>query len=211
MLREDVDCGGVVSTVRQVQGAELGHQVHETASHALLVLREPTDANTPATMFSLLIRTLQLRYPQVRAQEPPAAQGHSQVTQAKHPHLPLGEEEEEEEGGPVLGLGFCGADSEHHNPLSAWDRQGVPSMSCPTADPQLGCCGKRWVQRRGGPTVWAAHEYERGGGERQGSHSLNIFPIFSLFPTSFHPFQRRGWPKAERVLLEDLPQGNHHL
>lgn len=80
MLREDVDCRWVVSTVRQVQGAELGHQVHETASHALLVLREPTDTNTPATMLSLLICTLQLRHSQVSAQEPPAAQGHFQVT-----------------------------------------------------------------------------------------------------------------------------------
>lgn len=79
VLREDVDCGRVVSTVRQVQGAELGHQVHETASHTLLVLGEPMDANTPATL-SLSICTLQLQHSQVSAQEPPTVRGHSQVT-----------------------------------------------------------------------------------------------------------------------------------
>lgn len=58
----------MVSTVRQVQGAELGHQVHETASHTLLVLGEPTDTNT-AALLSLWIGTLQLQHSQGPAQE----------------------------------------------------------------------------------------------------------------------------------------------
>lgn len=40
VLCEDTDSRRVVRAVRQVQGAELGHQVHKAASHTLLVLRE---------------------------------------------------------------------------------------------------------------------------------------------------------------------------
>lgn len=45
VLGQDIDCSRVVSTVGEVQGSELGHQVHEAAPHSLLVLRKPAGEN----------------------------------------------------------------------------------------------------------------------------------------------------------------------
>lgn len=143
MLREDVDCGRVVSAVRQVQGAELGHQVHETAAHALLVLGEPTDTNTPATMLSLLICTPQLRHLRYLPRNHPGFT-HRDVPMSPH---------------------NCGTEQNTHNchlrrrreEVLGWDRVAVvqtvsittryqPGTRCdtacpvPPAEPQMGCC-----------------------------------------------------------------------
>lgn len=104
VLREDIDSRRVVRTVRQVQGAELGHQVHKAASHTLLVLREPKNINTP--LLSFFICTLQLQHAHLSAQEPPAVWGgcwslHSRSTHTSH-------FKEEEEEGTQVGLRFCG-------------------------------------------------------------------------------------------------------
>ena len=149
MLREDVDCGGVVSTVRQVQGAELGHQVHETASHALLVLREPTDANTPATTLSLSICTLQLWHSQISAQEPPPAHGdiprppHNCSTEQNTHACHLGRRKKEVLRWVWVSVVQTVSIITCYQPGTRCD----PACPVPPAELQLGCCSPLRLMR----------------------------------------------------------------
>lgn len=145
VLRQDIDCRWVISTVRQVQGAELGHQVHETASHTLLVLGQPTDANTSATTLSLLICTLQLQQSQVSPQEPPHTgtfPGHC-VTEAPST-IPTPTPRKEEVLRWIWVSVVCTVGITTRYQVGT---RCDPACPVPPAELQLGCCSPLWLTR----------------------------------------------------------------